>query len=361
MQIRNLLKENPESPLAQLLREAQAAHSAGGVNMQHPAAAMQALVGLLRSKTRDAMQLSILQLHQSIATHVAQPTLPVPAAPSPMLMSPSALSALLTPSGSGFRVDFGAALKAIEGGTFGPLDPPNLDPLDVSLSPLPSPPPDTTTKVSSSGKRAAPSMPPPDSGMMPPPKRAARLSREPSIDTSRLSVDVGPGSVVGAPLSSSSKRSSRPAGLNMPSGIGMLSVEVTADTALDTNGGALSISSLSNAPLSAILGAFGFGSAGGSSALPLPPSAGGTGFTASLASPALNLQPLSAQCGGNSSHMPIFGLNPLSMQNFVGLASAQLLEDALEAPLSTHLSHSRKSPRLFPGEHDFKNDFMQQA
>ena len=31
------------------------------------------------------------------------------------LLSPEALSALLTPSGSGFRVDFGAALAAMEG------------------------------------------------------------------------------------------------------------------------------------------------------------------------------------------------------------------------------------------------------
>ena len=83
------------------------------------------------------MQLSILQLHQSIASHMAQPghmSLPTPAAPSPMLMSPSALSALLTPSGSGFRVDFGAALASIQGATSADVD----DPLDIpELSPLP--------------------------------------------------------------------------------------------------------------------------------------------------------------------------------------------------------------------------------
>ena len=87
--IRTLLQQNPESPLAQLLREAVGASgfkSPAMVNMQHPVAAMQALVGLLRATTRDTMQLSILQLHQSIATHVAPPTLPAPAAPSPLLM-----------------------------------------------------------------------------------------------------------------------------------------------------------------------------------------------------------------------------------------------------------------------------------
>jgi hypothetical protein len=87
--IRTLLAQNPDSPLSQLLREAVGASgfmSPSMVTMQHPAAAMQALVGLLRARTRDAMQLSILQLHQSIATHIAPPTLPTPAAPSPMLM-----------------------------------------------------------------------------------------------------------------------------------------------------------------------------------------------------------------------------------------------------------------------------------
>jgi len=142
----------------------------------------------------------------------------------------------------------------------------------------------------------------------------------------------------------------------MPQGLGGLSIEVSApDASGSLDGGQLSISSLTNAPLSAILGAFGFGSSGSSSALPLAPSAGGTGFTAALASPAL--EPLSAMTGGRSQ-TPLFGLKAQSMQKFVGNASAQLLEDALDAPLSTHLSHSRKSPRLFPGVHDPISDFM---
>ena len=67
-------------------------------------------MSLSRARSRDQMQLALLQLHQSIAAHMAPPA---PALPSPLLMSPSALSALLTPSGSGFRVDFGAALTAM--------------------------------------------------------------------------------------------------------------------------------------------------------------------------------------------------------------------------------------------------------
>ena len=73
-QIRNLLQANPDSPLAQLLRASIASSHASltspapTTNMQHPAAAMQALVGLLRATSRDSMQLAILQLH-----HARQP------------------------------------------------------------------------------------------------------------------------------------------------------------------------------------------------------------------------------------------------------------------------------------------------
>ena len=43
--IRTLLQQNPDSPLAQLLREAQGGAGAGStLNMQHPAAAMQVTV-----------------------------------------------------------------------------------------------------------------------------------------------------------------------------------------------------------------------------------------------------------------------------------------------------------------------------
>ncbi len=127
----------------------------------------------------------------------------------------------------------------------------------------------------------------------------------------------------------------------MPEGLGGLSVEIAPDSA-EVAGGQLSISSLSNAPLSAILGAFGFGSGGG--AMP-PPSAN---FQALQGPLSPNFPPLSAMAG--PAHTPLFGLSPRSMQTFVGEA-APLLEEALDAPLSSHpLSHSRKSPRLFSSE-----------
>ena len=178
--IRVLLQQNPESPLAVILKEAVGAgggktsfmsdYNSEGMQVRaHPSEEtspylprsppdlpqissqlprshrrplripsshlMQALISLLRAKTRDAMQLSILQLHQSIAAHVAPPPMLPSAAPSPMLMSPSALSALLTPSGSGFRVDFGAAIAAMSGAGASECDD-LLDPLAGSLSPL---------------------------------------------------------------------------------------------------------------------------------------------------------------------------------------------------------------------------------
>ena len=62
------------------------------------------------------------------------------------------------------------------------------------------------------------------------------------------------------------------------------------------------------------------------------------------------LVPLPRQVALGPAHTPLFGLEPLSIQAFVG-ESAMLLEEALDAPLSSHpLTHSRKSPRLFSGE-----------
>ena len=288
--IRILLQENPDSPLAQLLRDSVGGNTPSMANLQHPAAAMQALVGLLRAKTCESMQLSILQLHQAIAAHIAQPQMPSVSAPSPLLMSPSALSALLTPTGSGFRVDFDAALAAITGTGAN-------DPLDVSLSPLPSPP-----KTKGSSKRTA--MGPPDA--MPPRK----VSRQESMQ----------GELV------------QPSGLSMPEGIHSLSVEVAPEATFEN--GQLSVSALVNAPLSAILSAFGFGSSHGPSTNG-PPS---MGFFSAL------VPPPSALAG--SMFTPLFGLAPMSMNRFVG-DSAPLLEAALDAPLSNQpLSHSRKSPRL---------------
>ena len=47
------------------------------------------------------------------------------------------------------------------------------------------------------------------------------------------------------------------------------------------------------------------------------------------------------------AHTPFFGLEPMSLQSFVG-GLAPLLEEALEAPLSSiPLTTSRRSPRGF--------------
>jgi len=311
--IRTLLAQNPDSPLSQLLREAVGASgfmSPSMVTMQHPAAAMQALVGLLRARTRDAMQLSILQLHQSIATHIAPPTLPTPAAPSPMLMSPSALSALLTPSGSGFRVDFGAAIAALTGAGENGGD----DPLDVSLSPLIAhlePLPSATA----SGKRAA---------MAPPESVPKRTRKESATDaSSSAAVEVSTTGTIDRPA--------KPSSLKMPAGLGALSVEVAPEGADAAGAGP---PSLANAPLSAILGAFGFGHVQSAT---LPPPSASFGGSLSPSFPPLSAIP---------AHTPLFGLSPTSMHNFVG-QSAPLLEEALDAPLASHpLTHSRKSPRL---------------
>eukprot|EP00908_Phaeocystis_cordata_P026969 Transcript_9505.p2 GENE.Transcript_9505~~Transcript_9505.p2 ORF type:complete len:302 (+),score=38.89 Transcript_9505:820-1725(+) len=88
------------------------------------AEAMHALVGMLRARTRDAVQLSLLQLGgvlaASLASELQEPVLDV-TAPSPLILgpgflSPKGLSALLTPTGSGFHVDFNAALEAMQQG-----------------------------------------------------------------------------------------------------------------------------------------------------------------------------------------------------------------------------------------------------
>ena len=249
-QIRVLLAENPDAPLTLLLNEVGARPTAPSPrSIQQPAAAMQSLVGLLRATTRESMQLSILQLHQAIATHLTTGNAPAkPPEPSPFLMSPSALSSLLTPSASGFRVDFDAALASINGGEV-----PLADPLlDLPLPPIPSPR-DFMSAPKSSGKRkrgaaavdwgaAASSAASTAGAMLPPPPPSARHDKGGAAGSGETS---RPGSA--------GKR-----GLNKPAGLSGLAVEVTIDPNVEN--GQPSVSSLSNAPLSAVLGAFGFGS-----------------------------------------------------------------------------------------------------
>ena len=130
--IRRLLDENPESPLTQILQEAVGPNgtvSASPLKKYERAQALDSLLGLLRARTRDAMQLALLQLHHTIAAHLGGSGVsagtavsqlcgtPAPGGALSSPFSPMALSALLTPSGSGFRVDFSAALAAMsEGG-----------------------------------------------------------------------------------------------------------------------------------------------------------------------------------------------------------------------------------------------------
>ena len=102
--------------------------------------------------------------------------------------------------------------------------------------------------------------------------------------------------------------------------------------------GALSVASLRDAPLSAILGAFGFGNVGAGPMSAIAPNSATWNLSPSWAGLASVTGP---------AHTPLFGLEPLSMQSFVG-GLAPLLEEALEAPLSSHpLTTSRKSPRGF--------------
>ena len=352
-QIGILLSENPDSPLTQLLKEVVGiGASRGGVptpnTMRQPAAAMQALVGLLRAGSRDAMQLSILQLHQAIAAHMSMgqqfadgppPSMPQP---SPFLMSPSALSSLLTPSASGFRVDFGAALEAIGDDGLDISDAlaavPSARPLSalpsLSDSGLPSP-------LRSAGKRkrggAAPGGQPADFEAA----AFAEMAMDASAAVGGSSGAAGSSSTRGS--SSAAKReevssAERKKGLTKPPGLGGLSVEV-AHEGPAVDGAQMSISTLEHAPLSAILGAFGFGApTGGPPAsskakadFDLPPPSASLHGRELGASPAL--PPLSA-LGGPTTGTPLFGLSPASVRGFVKgkEASCSRVEPSTDLP-----------------------------
>jgi hypothetical protein len=223
--------------------------------MRQPAAAMQALVGLLRASTRDAMQLSILQLHQALAVHIAQgpsSSLGAPA-PSPFLMSPSALSSLLTPSASGFRVDFGAALASIDDGAdlgaaieaVPSARPAPLGSMDMSALPSPL----NSMGLKSSGKRkrggAAPGGAPADFEAA----AAMELAKVSSGATGGTSGTSGT-SLMPPPPASNSRRAEGAGGskkgLTKPPGLGGLSVEVVHEGPI-FDGGQMSISKSASA------------------------------------------------------------------------------------------------------------------
>ena len=86
----------------------------------------------------------------------------------------------------------------------------------------------------------------------------------------------------------------QPSGLSMPEGIHSLSVEVAPEATFEN--GQLSVSALVNAPLSAILSAFGFGSSHGPSTNG-PPS---MGFFSALATACLTqlVQARAGRSGG---------------------------------------------------------------
>jgi len=288
------------------------------------ASALQSLVNLSRARSRDQMQLALLQLHQSIAAHLAPPA---PALASPELMSPSALSALLTPSGSGFRVDFGAALTAIHGVADG-----DVDPLDVSLSPLMPPPSAAARPHLQPGPRSAKRQKSDDSwaeslladSLLDSPRASPRMKPPPTHSQSTIATSSS-----GPPAAKADAKAEAPRkpGLVRPGG--SLSVDVSGVAPVTQ-------ASLSQAPLSALLSAFGFGSGGFTS--PNFDSAFGLGSARGL--------PTAPQ---TVSSPQLLGFSPESIAAFMG-PSSSLLEAALDAPLSSHpMSRCRRSPRLLDG------------
>jgi len=301
------------------------------------------------------MQLALLQLHQSIAAHMTpQP----PALPSPLLMSPSALSALLTPSGSGFRVDFGAALTAMQNGTADVAAEELLDPLDVSLSPLlqglgpasskrpgglslPSAP--RSTKRFKSDTSWADGLLE-DSLLTDSPRGGSpRLKGfKPASDSAAAQPADAAASSMPAPPAPPAPPKGGPARKGLVRPGGSLSVDVSgAAGAGGTGPNQLSQASLSQAPLSALLSAFGFGSGGFGS----PRFDAALGLGSGLGS-AKGLPPPQSAMQLDAASPQLLGFSPDSLAAFMG-SSTSLLEAALDAPLSSNpISHSRRSPRL---------------
>ena len=331
--IRSLLQENAESPLSALLQDA--IDEAPAETKHEPQDAMQALVGLLRARTRDSMQLSILQLSRALASSLNDPP---PAAldhgPQPLpalslgsntagsLLSPAGLSALLTPSGQGYQVDFGAALAAMEmeaADTTALLGQGAAD-LSGPLSSLRSSKRDRQSPGSVTGRKPA------------------KFPRQGTIAPSPLS---RPPSAAGASGPAAAARPERPPaaskgkGIVLPAGRKSLSVDVgpQADAALVPPGGSvpmgtevpMSIGSLSQAPLSALLSAVGLGGVQGA--------------------------PTSRRSNSNAVSTPqLLGLSPASIKSFMegNSLGGNLFQEALDAPLSAQrpLTSCRRSPRF---------------
>lgn len=412
--IKQLLQDNPESPLANLLQGALSG-TPNVVALKKHQPAMNALVGLLRARSREAMQLAVLQLHSSVANSASASTVGAPSAhPSPggsssldVALSPMALSALLTPSGTGYRVDFEAALAAMRDGIAEPIE----DPLDeesllaMISSPSPRPPfggfdserPSARPGRSPRGPLGKRQFPPPEaiSGTDADEASQYKLARPKHLNAA--SAQLNPGSIGGTPSLPSSHlsppvvssklpspnaalftpnlgdRGGAPTGampppmggerqrsVNLPPGRAL--PDLTVGEVPVANGSAPSpdslfagLPSLSQAPLSALLSAAGFrmGFGFGDIASPLPNSGLNGGdhvYGSSAPTPAPHsssnaLISIPAPPSLTYGTSSILGLSPSSVHGFVGDA-AKLLEEALASPLSSQLSAARKSPRF---------------
>lgn len=390
-QIKQLLEENPESPLANLLEGAFSDRTgdAPSTTKKH-VAVLSALVGLLRAQTREAMQLAIIQLHslcKPLAGPVGAPSANPSRAAAPaveMAISPVALSALLTPSGTGYRVDFEAALDAMkdeaeqlqeEGG---PLDEASI--LAMISSPreqsalLGTEPPDSARPGRErrglvrrgSAKRPFPAVqaaagegPPAlkrrrnssDSGLLPtePPGDSTptspaliRPSSESSSESSfaelkEQSLPETGAKAVGGVSGVDVPKSERQRSVNLPPGRPALP-ELTVDESSASHGGsgppsAFFPHSLSQMPLSALLSATGFKMSSFS--------------PRAIADVSASSKPSSKDPSYFGISASMLGLSPKSVSGFVGGdTAAGLLVEALASPLGKQLSASRRSPRF---------------
>lgn len=417
--IRELLKQNASSPLSVLLQPvlgsgADDAKVFVWPKSERPAEAMHALLGLLRARARDAVQLSLLQLSGVLAAPMAgnggtdngggkgraasklsskleacrPPPLPglSPRTGLPALgmLTPEGLAALLTPSGSGFHVDFAAALAAMEGdGADGggaaeasaadaiPAETPRDDPLLLALLPanggLPSP-------LRSSKRRASP-QPTADAQQPPPPKFPRRggvgpspLSRQSSgpeagtasaaaatsADACAITASAGSGGPAGT--TAAAAIGGRGKGLMLPAGRKALSIDVggSAGGGAACGGGGsevpLSVNTLTQAPLSALLSVSGFGHGSRGFALPSASALRSNTPSTITSSGSTSSADGAPAAPASASAQQLLGFSQASISAFMdlGVAGNGLLQQALSTPLTSnqHLTTHRRSPRV---------------
>ena len=407
--IRELLGQNGSSPLSVMLQSVLGAGDDDAKpfvwpKSERPAEAMHALLGLLRARARDAVQLSLLQLSAVLVASMAgsggadngggkgratskleahrPPPLPglSPRTGLPALgmLTPDGLAALLTPSGSGFHVDFAAALTAMggEGADGGaaeasaapdavPAETPRDDPLLLALLPanggLPSP-------LRSSKRRASP-QPTADAQQPPPPKFPRRggvgpspLSRQssgPDACTASSAAATSASAITASAASGGSAGTTKGKGLMLPAGRKALSIEVGGSGAAGGGGGGgggggsevpLSVNTLTQAPLSALLSVSGFGHGSRGFALPsakAPRSHTPSTITSSGSTSSADGAPAAA---ASASAQHLLGFSQASISAFMDLSvgGSALLQQALSTPLSSNqrITTNRRSPRV---------------